>query len=85
MAKGSITSRFDSTTDELAVQTAKKTVLALLNGTTTKLVTQIQKEMVDQRKPIYKTEAGKYAFTTEQRIKEQLFQLNNMLVTDSSA
>ncbi|KAF9038072.1 P-loop containing nucleoside triphosphate hydrolase protein [Panaeolus papilionaceus] len=79
IAKGSITSRFDSTTEEMARDTAKKTVQKLVEDTTRKMIITLQKQLVDQKLPLYKTDAGKYAFTFEQTLNAQLFQLRNIL------
>ncbi|KAF9038066.1 P-loop containing nucleoside triphosphate hydrolase protein [Panaeolus papilionaceus] len=81
IAKGSITSRFDSTTDASAKETAMSTLRDIVGHINEKFVTQIQRELVDKGKKIYKTAAGKYAFTTEEKISAQLTQLSGILVT----
>lgn len=80
IAKGSITSRFDSSTDALAKATAINALRSIVGHVNQKVVVQIQRELVDKRKKIHKTAAGKYAFTTEEKLGAQLTQLSDILV-----
>ncbi|KAF9038103.1 hypothetical protein BJ165DRAFT_1531997 [Panaeolus papilionaceus] len=80
MAKGSITSRFDATTDMTARETTTQTIRSLTQHNNAKFLLQLQREMVDQRKSLHKTAAGKYAFTKEEKIQAQLAQLTDIFV-----
>ncbi|PPR07936.1 hypothetical protein CVT24_000826 [Panaeolus cyanescens] len=79
LAKKSVTSRFDSSTDETAKDTALKTLKTLVDHAKSRFVAQMQYELVDKKLPVYKTTAGKHAFSFEEKMTAQLFQLSNAL------
>lgn len=75
ISKGLITSRFDSSTEDSARKTALGTIQALIaHSGGGKFVMKIQHELVDRRVKVHKTTAGKYAFTTEEKIRAQLIE-----------
>ncbi|KAF9038045.1 hypothetical protein BJ165DRAFT_1553863, partial [Panaeolus papilionaceus] len=75
----SLVARFDSTTDDTARDTAVEVIWKLIQQTTDKNALLLQKEMVDEKKTLIKTKAGKAAFTMEERVAWQLKRVTEVL------
>ncbi|PPR05331.1 hypothetical protein CVT24_008050 [Panaeolus cyanescens] len=74
-----IVSRFISTTEDEARDSAIDTVWKLIKHTHKREALLLQKELVDEEKSLPKTQAGKVAFSLEEMVVWQLKNVSNLL------